>query len=98
MSLYDHSPRPQDSFLTRRQMLQRCGMGMGALALSNRLGGLAFRATDAGSLNPLTVKYPHFPGKAKRVIHPFMHGGPSQVDTLDPKPALQRYGGTLQPT
>ena len=49
MSLYDHSPKPQDQFLTRRQMLQRCGMGMGALALGNLLGGVGFGSTEAAS-------------------------------------------------
>ena len=100
MSLYDHSPKPQDSFLTRRQMLQRCGMGMGALALGNLLGGAAFGSTDSGggAINPLAVKNPHFPGKAKRVIHLFMNGGPSQVDTFDPKPMLEKYAGKNLPT
>jgi len=103
MSLYDHNPRPQDSFLTRRQMLQRCGMGMGALALGNLLSGVGLGSTDAGagsvgSINPLAVKNPQFPAKAKRVIHLFMNGGPSQVDTFDPKPALEKYAGKLLPT
>src|SRR3982751_3152412 len=105
MSLYDHSPKPQDNFLTRRQMLQRCGMGMGALALGNLLGGVGFGSTDAGgagggsvgSINPLTVKNPQFPAKAKRVIHLFMNGGPSQVDTFDPKPALAKFAGKPLP-
>src|SRR5678809_380063 len=100
MSLYDHSPRPHDRFLTRRQMLQRCGMGMGALALGNLLSGVGFGSTDGGvgSINPLAVKNPQFPAKAKRVIHLFMNGGPSQVDTFDPKPALEKYAGKLLPT
>ena len=89
MSLYDHSPRVEDRFLTRRQMLQRCGMGMGALALGNLLSdaGLTQAAHGAvNSTNPLAVKNPHFPGKAKRIIHLFMNGGPSHIDIWDPKP------------
>ena len=101
MSLYDHSPRVEDRFLTRRQMLQRCGMGMGALALGNLLSdaGLTQAAHGAvNSTNPLAVKNPHFPGKAKRIIHLFMNGGPSQVDTFDPKPMLEKYAGKNLPT
>ena len=98
MSLYDHSPRIEDRFLTRRQMLQRCGMGMGALALGNLLSSSGYAQADAGALNPLAVKNPHFPAKAKRVIHLFMNGGPSQVDTFDPKPMLEKYAGQNLPT
>jgi hypothetical protein len=78
--------------LTRRQMLERCGMGFGMV-------GLAGVMADAGLLqaatliNPLAPRRPHFPGKAKRVVHLFMNGGPSQVDTFDPKPALEKYHG-----
>ena len=84
--------------ISRRQMLQSCGMGMGALML----GTLLTRATEARaaetlSLNPLSPKYPQFAPKAKRVIHLFMNGGPSHVDTFDPKPALEKYAGKLLP-
>jgi hypothetical protein len=99
MSLYDHSPKIADRFLTRRQMLQRCGMGMGALALGNLLAQTGFAQSSGGdAINPLAVKNPHFPGKAKRVIHLFMNGGPSQVDTFDPKPLLEKYAGKNLPT
>ena len=74
---------------TRREFLTRCGMGMGSLALGSLLSE---QAQAAGSpLNPLTPKQPHFPARAKRVIHLFMNGGPSQVDTFDPKPELTKY-------
>ena len=69
----------KDLFLTRRDMLARCGMGMGALALSAQLRGAA--------------KQPPRPAKAKRVLHLFMNGGCSHVDTFDPKPALTRFHG-----
>src|SRR3954463_16366416 len=98
MSLYDHSPRLSDHFLTRRQMLQRCGMGIGALALGNLLTQAGFAQAAGDAVNPLAVKNPHFPGKAKRVIHLFMNGGPSQVDTFDPKPMLAKYAGQNLPT
>src|SRR5215213_3315749 len=82
--------------LDRREFLQRVGMGMGMLGLSGLFGatGLA----NEVPLNPLTPKAPHFPAKAKRVIHIFANGGPSQVDTFDPKPALQKYAGQPLPT
>ena len=98
MSLYDHSQRIEDRFLTRRQMLQRCGMGMGALALGSLLAQGGSAQGGVGAINPLAVKNPHFPGKAKRVIHLFMNGGPSQVDTFDPKPLLEKYAGKNLPT
>jgi hypothetical protein len=87
-------------FLTRREMLCRCGMGLGAVGLAALLQdcGLVSRAEAATSLNPLAPKKPQFPAKAKRVIHLFMNGGPSHVDTFDPKPALQTYSGKSLPT
>jgi len=69
-------------------------MGLGALALGELLRGTS-SAAPAG--NPLLPKQPHFPAKAKHVIHLFMNGGPSQVDTFDPKPELQKRGGEKLP-
>jgi hypothetical protein len=89
-----HDAKPEDAFLTRRQMLHRCGMGMGAIALSNLVGRAAVAQQ---SINPLAPKRPQFPGKAKRVIHLFMNGGPSHVDTFDPKPSLAKYAGKPLP-
>ncbi len=71
-------------------MLKDCANGFGALALTALLGEEARSATSA---NPLAPKPPMFPVKAKRVIFLFMHGGPSQVDTFDPKPLLTRDNG-----
>ena len=51
----------------------------------------------AAASNPMTPKQPQFPGQAKAVIHLFLNGGPSQVDTFDPKPALDRYHGKSIP-
>jgi hypothetical protein len=78
--------------LTRREMLEQCGVGMGAIALSQLLGRSAF-AEEKGFANPLAPKRPPLPAKVKRVIHLFMNGGPSQVDTFDPKPSLDKYDG-----
>ena len=73
---------------TRRDFLTRAGMGFGALGM----GGVL--AQD----NPLSQKAPHFRPRAKRIIHLFMNGGPSHVDTFDPKPALIKYAGKMLPT
>src|SRR5437764_4642654 len=85
--------------MTRREMLCRSGMGFGALGLTSLLGseGLLSAKPQAANLSPLAPRQPHFPGKAKRVIHLFMNGGPSQVDTFDPNPALDRYAGQVLP-
>ena len=82
--------------LSRRELLCRAGMGMGAIAMSNMVGS-AFAGDDKSSLNPLQPRRPHFAAKAKRVIHIFLNGGPSHVDTFDPKPSLARYAGKPLP-
>ena len=81
--------------LTRREMLCRSGMGFASLGLAGLLSSEAGRRRRP---SPLTPKVPHFPAKAKRVIHLFMNGGPSHVDTFDPKPLLQKYAGKPLPT
>jgi hypothetical protein len=80
--------------ITRRELLRRGGMGFATLGLAQLLGG---ENATASTSNPLTPRAPHFPGKAQRVIHLFMNGGPSHVDTFDPKPLLQRYAGQPLP-
>jgi hypothetical protein len=94
-----HKPRLEDAVLTRRDFLTRCGMGMGGLTLASILGsaGLVPPVQGGNGGSPLTPRAPHFPAKAKRVIHLFMNGGPSHVDSFDPKPALQRYNGKELP-
>lgn len=87
------TPASFDPVLSRRELLCRCGMGFGALAFADLMGqaGLLSAAPAESSLNPLTPKKPPFPAKAKRIIHLFMNGGPSHVDTFDPKPKLAEY-------
>ena len=80
---------------TRRDMLRTMGLGFGSLGLAALLAGDSPAATT--SENPLAPKAPHFPAKAKRIIHLFMNGGPSQVDTFDPKPALEKFAGQVPP-
>ena len=95
-----HQPRLEDLFLTRRQLLSQMGNGFAALSLTGLMAseGLLARPADASELlNPLAPKKPHFPAKAKRVIFLFMNGGPSHVDTFDPKPALTTFAGTRPP-
>lgn len=86
--------------LNRRVLLQRTGIGMGSIGLMGVLqsaGLLEQQAIAADSLNPLAPRNPQFPARAKRVIHLFMNGGPSHVDTFDPKPALEKYAGEKLP-
>jgi hypothetical protein len=80
---------------SRRELLKRSGMGFGSLAL----GALFSDAAQANTavLNPMAPRAPQFPAKAKRVVHLFMNGGPSQVDTFDPKPMLDKYAGKELP-
>ncbi len=73
----------------RREFLTRSGMGMGALGLAALLGDSGLLADEAPA-SPLAAKKPHFAPKAKRVIHIFCEGGPSQVDTFDPKASHSR--------
>jgi hypothetical protein len=78
--------------IARRHFLQRTGFGLGALAAADFLN-----AADKDDPNPLAPRQPHFPPKVKRVIHLFMNGGPSQIDTFDPKPQLTRLDGKPLP-
>jgi Protein of unknown function (DUF1501) len=77
--------------LTRREMLLRCANGFGLAALTALLHDPAYGS--AAALDPLAPKPTHFPAKAKSVIFLFMDGGPSQVDTFDPKPRLEKEHG-----
>lgn len=81
---------------SRRQFLQRSGCGLGALAAADLLSA-DLRATAADDWNPLAVRSPHYEPRIKRVIHLFMNGGPSQIDTFDPKPNLARIDGQPLP-
>ncbi|MGY8643483.1 MAG: DUF1501 domain-containing protein [Verrucomicrobiales bacterium] len=76
---------------SRRQFLQAAGSSFGAMAASDLLANL--NTADA----PLGPRDPQFPARAKRVIHLFMNGGPSQMDTFDPKPELEKIDGKPLP-
>ena len=87
--------------LSRRDLLRVSSTGFGGMALAAMLGEEQLRAAatagQSNGVSPLAVKAPHFAPKAKRVIFLFMHGGPSQVDTFDYKPLLQRDHGKPLP-
>ncbi len=86
--------------MSRRELLQRGSAGFAGLALAAMLaeeGRAASSISTAAAGNPLAPRPPHYPAKAKRVIFLFMHGGPSQVDTFDYKPLLQRDHGKPLP-
>src|SRR5678815_2503483 len=80
---------------TRREMLRLSSAGFGGLALAAILGERIGAAPQQSK--PLAPKAPHFPARAKRIIFLFMHGGPSQVDTFDYKPLLERDNGKPLP-
>ena len=82
---------------TRRNLLYSGGLGFGALALGDLLSREARAAAPPVPVGPLAPKPPHLPGTAKSVIFLFMQGGPSQVETFDPKPMLAKYDGKLLP-
>ncbi len=86
-----HSPRSTD--VARRWFLQKCGVGLGSLALGDLLASEGYAQT----VDPLAVKAPHFAPKAKNVIFLFMAGGPSHLELFDYKPELEKFDGTLPP-
>jgi hypothetical protein len=82
--------------LTRREVLCRIGGGIGTVGLSTVFADAGLLAS-AQTTNPLAPRAPHFPAKAKRLIFLFMNGGPSHVDTFDPKPTLAARAGEPVP-
>jgi hypothetical protein len=96
-------PHTNPPALSRRDMLCRCGTGFGSLALVDLLSQTGFFVPPANaaqlgeSINPLLAKQAPLPATAKRVIHLFFNGGPSHVDTFDPKPLLAKYAGKNLP-
>ena len=92
------STEPESSFaasLSRREMLTRTGTGFGALALAGMLGRESSASTN--NVSPLAPKSVHHLARAKSVIFLFMEGGPSHMDTFDPKPALEKLAGKPVP-
>jgi len=88
------------SFVSRRHFLRDCGVGLGKIALAGLLTdrlGHRLSAADLGSTSALSPKTPHFSGRAKRVIHLFMGGAPSQLELFDSKPELAKLEGKPLP-
>ena len=95
--------------MSRRAALCQAGTGMGVLGLLGLLADSGCLGTAAQAGGPgggkeaspirgsLFPRAPHFPAKVKHVIHIYLNGGPSQVDTFDPKPLLKRYEGKMLP-
>jgi hypothetical protein len=98
-----HCRRYLPAPLDRRQLLQRSANGFGAVALAALLGDAAYGLPGGGVAAPLAPRPPHFEPRAKSMIFLYMDGGPSHVDTFDPKPQLAREHGQpfkmkVQPT
>ncbi len=84
---------------SRREFLSKSGLGFGSLAAGYLLGqeSASAAASTSPASNPFAPKAQHFPAKANSVIFLFMHGGPSHLDTFDPKPLLNELDGQLTP-
>jgi hypothetical protein len=82
---------------TRRRWLQHASLGFGGLAFHAMLQTAMAEEVNSSVANPLAPRQPHFPARAKRIVFLFMKGGPSHVDTFDPKPLLQRDDGKAPP-
>ncbi len=85
----------ESTLQSRRRLLKTSAIGFGHLALTAMLQQEA--AADVSADNPLAARQPHFPARAKRIVFLFMKGGPSHVDTFDPKPLLNRDHGKPLP-
>lgn len=100
---------PRSSLLNRRDWMRHVGGGLGTVALTSLLArdgllrasetpaGLAGAPGPQSAARSASTRPPHFPAKAKAIIYLFMHGGPSHVDTFDPKPELTKFDGQAPP-
>src|SRR3954451_23472486 len=91
------TPRPHSrATRTRREFVRDAFCGFGGLAYASLLAGEGARAAS-GTANPLAPRAPHHPAKARAVIFLFMAGGPSHLETFDPKPLLNTLEGQHRP-
>ncbi len=101
MNCHDHLYAcSQPRVNSRRWFLKECGLGLGKIALGSLLTNALVsnsRAATASATNALKPRTAHFAGKAKRVIHLFMAGAPSQLDLFDYKPELTKLAGKPLP-
>ncbi|MGI9517182.1 MAG: DUF1501 domain-containing protein, partial [Pirellulaceae bacterium] len=95
MNKSSHCQRYRPRAITRRQMLRDAACGFGGVALATLLADRSYAglASSATNDNPLAPRPSHYPAKVKRVVYLYMDGGPSQVDSFDPKPQLEREHG-----
>ena len=91
MRLLEYLSSMNPHLTTRRDALRSIACGFGYLSAA----AIAHREATA-AINPLAIKTPHFAPRAKRVIFVFMQGGPSQVDTFDYKPILEKRDGEMR--
>ncbi len=82
-------------YRTRRWFFKDCGVGLASIAAADLMSRTAGAAPAPA--NPLAIKKPHYPGKAKRVIYLFMGGAPSHLELFDNKPELSKWDGKLPP-
>ncbi len=82
-------------YLSRRWFLRDCGIGLAGIAARSLAAGEA--TSPPGASQSLSVREPHFPAKAKRVIYLFNAGAPSHLELFDPKPELTKRNGELPP-
>src|SRR3954464_5291836 len=93
-------PVGTEARISRRDLLRRGGMGFGLVGLAGVMAAEGVFSSTARAdvdMHPLAPKEPPFSAKAQRVVPLFMNGGPSQVDTFDPKPPLDTYHGKPLP-
>lgn len=83
---------------SRRQMLTQMGTGLGMLGLYGLLNDERRLIAAPAEESPLSARSPQFPARVKHIIHIYLNGGPSQVDTFDPKPMLAKYNGQPLPS
>lgn len=98
MNLFHDLNEERRRFLSRRWFFRECGVGLGSIALGTLLRDyLSPSASAALATDPMAVKAPHFPAKAKRVIYLFQAGAPSHLELFDNKPELAKWDGKLPP-
>jgi hypothetical protein len=97
MAMHRSSIMPGALRPTRRDVLARLGGGFGGLVLSALLGEARGESAKVPASFDVLPRAPQRPARAKAVIQLFMHGGPSHIDLLDPKPMLDRFHGTPPP-
>jgi len=92
-----HDMPHHQSSRSRREFLTRAGGGFGALALQGLLQQEGLHATEKSATSPLSPRAAHYLSQAKSCIFLFMDGGPSHLDTFDPKPKVNEFAGRPLP-